>query len=349
MADGIVGPDACEPMRIRTVRVDRRNQPLAERPLAMADDGRELRQPPQLERREIGFDDPLVIGGWLSRRPAPGPFDDLPLADVLRGDQSGVVVRAGEDQFVAQIQHENVRIAFVQRAVKGRVSLSRENHGRARFADDPRRAMVRECRFRARDDLLSLVGEEDDEVGLLPFVGGFVEPAERMKIIREFQDRIDVKPLGLELLGHRDADDLSAVDLIHRKRRLVRAKNFSDFRVDEEFEIRAERSLNAAKLLGRLTEKSVAKSDNQIMRTLVPLVHQRFDGGIGILLVEQEPVNVRDRHIGLHVSEDFKAGLNGDLRLASGKTDFARARRSAKRRCQRSPWHTSRQERSDCP
>jgi hypothetical protein len=50
--------------------------------------------------------------------------------------------------------------------MKGRVGLGRENHGRTRLADDPRRAMIGERGFRARDDLLSLVGEEDDEVGL---------------------------------------------------------------------------------------------------------------------------------------------------------------------------------------
>lgn len=150
-----------------------------------------------------------------------------------------------------------------------------------------------------------------------------------MKIIREFQDRIDVKPLGLELLGHRDTDDLSAVDLIHRKRRLVRAKNFSDFRVDEEFEIRAERSLHAAKLLGRLTEKSVAKSDNQIMRTLVPLVHQRFHGRVRVRLIEQKSVDVGNRDIRLHVPEDLEAGLNSELRF--GREEWVLAAASGQR------------------
>ena len=95
--------------------------------------------------------------------------------------------------------------------------------------------------------------------------GRFVEPAQGVKVIRELQDRVDVKPLGLELLRHGDADDFSGVDLIHRKRRLVRAEYLGDFRVDEEFEIRAERSLHATKLFGRLTEKSVTKCDDQFM------------------------------------------------------------------------------------
>ena len=39
----------------------------------------------------------LIVGGWFPSRPSPRPFDNLPLADVLRGDQIGDVVRAGKD------------------------------------------------------------------------------------------------------------------------------------------------------------------------------------------------------------------------------------------------------------
>ena len=49
----------------------------------MPDDGGERRQLSQLERWEVGFDDALVIAGWLPCRPAPGFFDNLPFADVL--------------------------------------------------------------------------------------------------------------------------------------------------------------------------------------------------------------------------------------------------------------------------
>ena len=105
------------------------------------------------------------------------------------------------------------------------------------------------------------------------------------------------------------------VDLIHRERRLVRTEHLGDFRVDEEFEIRAERSLHAAKLLGRLAEEAVAKRDDQFVRTLVALVHQRFDGRVRVRLIEQKPVDVGNRDIRLHVPEDFKSGLNRDLRL----------------------------------
>jgi hypothetical protein len=51
------------------------------------------------------------------------------------------------------------------------------------------------------------------------------------------------------------------------------------------------------------------------MRPLVALVHQLFDGSIGVRLVKQELVDVRNRDIRLHVPEDLEAGLNRELRL----------------------------------
>ena len=229
------------------------------------------------------------------------------------------MIRAGDDEFIAQVEHEHVGVAFVQRAMKGRVGLGREDHGGARLANDPRRAVVREGAFRTRDDLLSLVREKDDEIGLIPFFRLFIESAQGMEVIREFQDRVDVKPLRLELLRHGDTDDFPGVDLTNRKGRLVCAEDFRDFRVDEEFEIGAERSLHAAELFGRLAEKAVAKGDDQFVRTLVPLVHQRFNGRVRVRLIEQKPVDVRNRDIRLHVPEDFKPGLNRDLRLRREK------------------------------
>jgi hypothetical protein len=136
-----------------------------------------------------------------------------------------------------------------------------------------------------------------------------------VEVIRELQDRVDVKPLALELLRHGDADDLPIVDLVHRERWLVRAKHLGDFRVDKEHKICAESALNATKLLGRLTEKAITESDDQLVRTLAALVHQSFDGRIGIRLIEQKPVNVRNCDVRFHMPEDFKPGLNRDLRL----------------------------------
>jgi hypothetical protein len=131
-------------------------------------------------------------------------------------------------------------------------------------------------------------------------------------------------------------------------RAIVRAEHLGDFRVDEEFEIRAQRSLHTAKLFGRLTEKAITKGNDQFMRTLVGLVHKSFDGRVRIHLIEQKPVDVGNRDISLHMPEDFKPGLNRDLRL--GREE---------RFCPRPPvsetavstmtWHTWMRERSGFP
>src|SRR5258705_11719865 len=91
-------------------------------------------------------------------------------------------------------------------------------------------------------------------------------------------------------------------------------KNVGDFRVKKKLKIGAGSSLNAPKLLGRLFEIA-AKCRDEFIGALIAFVHQRLDGGIGILLMEQEPVNVWNRDICLHVPENFKAGLDGELRL----------------------------------
>jgi hypothetical protein len=51
------------------------------------------------------------------------------------------------------------------------------------------------------------------------------------------------------------------------------------------------------------------------VRTLVALVHQRFNGRVRVCLIEQKPVDVGNRDIRLHVPEDFKPSLNRNLRL----------------------------------
>ena len=114
--------------------------------------------------------------------------------------------------------------------------------------------MIGERRFRGGQDFLPFIGGQDDEVVFGAFLGGFVEPAQGVKIIGQFENRVDIQSLAREFLRHGDAHDLSGVDLGDGKCRFVRAKYFGDFRVDKEFQIGAERSLNATKLLRRLVE-----------------------------------------------------------------------------------------------
>jgi hypothetical protein len=98
-------------------------------------------------------------------------------------NQGRIVICAGENQLVAQVEHEHVGVASVERAVKGRVGLRRKNDCCPRLANDARRAMIREGGFRADDDFLPFVCEEDDEIVFLPFVSRFVEPV----MLNQFQ------------------------------------------------------------------------------------------------------------------------------------------------------------------
>ena len=143
--------------------------------------------------------------------------------------------------------------------------------------------MIGKSGFRGGQDFLPFIGGQDDEIAFGAFLGGFVETAQGVEVIRQFENGVDIQSLAREFLRHGDAHDFSGVDLGDGKCRLVRAKNFGDFRVKKKLKIGAERSLNATKLLGRLFEIA-AKCGNQFMRTLVALVHQIFNRGVGILL-----------------------------------------------------------------
>ena len=100
-----------------------------------------------------------------------------------------------EDELVAQVEHEHVCVAPVERAVKGGVSLGCENNGGPGLSNDVRGAMVSEGGFGSGDDFLSLVGKKDDKFGLLAFPGGFVESGQGVKVLGELENRVDVKPL----------------------------------------------------------------------------------------------------------------------------------------------------------
>jgi hypothetical protein len=86
------------------------------------------------------------------------------------------VIGAGKDEFVTQIEHEDVCVAFIEGTKNGGVGLGRENNGGARLTDDPCRAMIGKSGFRACDDLLPFIREQNDEIVPLSFFSGFVEP-----------------------------------------------------------------------------------------------------------------------------------------------------------------------------
>ena len=73
--------------------------------------------------------------------------------------------------------------------------------------------MISKGRLGPSDDLLPLISKENEKIILFSLLRRFIEPTQGMEVIGELQDRIDVEPLALELLRHREADDLSLVDL----------------------------------------------------------------------------------------------------------------------------------------
>ncbi len=169
-----------------------------------------------MRRIERLYDAPVIVGHAPGCR-APGFFHDFTLTDIFGSHDGRVIIGTCKNDLVAQIEHEHVGIAFIERAMNGCVGLRGENHRRLRLANDASRPVVGERGFGSGDDLLSLVREKNDEIVVRALFGGFVESAQRMEIIREFQDRIDVKALRLKFLRHGNAHDFSLVDLANGK------------------------------------------------------------------------------------------------------------------------------------
>ena len=149
----------------------------------MANNGGEFEKLAQLIRLQERLDLLLIGVGLSARDESPGFFDNLPLTDILRGNDSGVVIGTRENEFIAQIKHEHVRIALIERAEDERISLGGKDNGGACLTDHSSGAMVSESRFRASDDFLALIGKQDDEIVLLPFVRWFIESAQSMKVV----------------------------------------------------------------------------------------------------------------------------------------------------------------------
>ena len=108
------------------------------------------------------------------------------LADVLRRDDSGIMVRHGEDQLVAEIEHQDIGITLVQRAKQRRIGLSGQHDGRLGLSDDPSSPVIGKSRLGPGNDFLSLISKENQEVGLLTLLGRFVKATECVEVVGEF-------------------------------------------------------------------------------------------------------------------------------------------------------------------
>ena len=60
------------------------------------------------------------------------------------------MIGARENEFIAQIKYEHIRITLVERAKNGHISLGDEDDGSACFTDHSSGTMVSESRFRRR-------------------------------------------------------------------------------------------------------------------------------------------------------------------------------------------------------
>ena len=147
--------------------------------------------------------------------------------------------------------------------------------GESRFRGGSRISCPSSADGRARHDSVAALADKTMRLLLARFLGGFIEPAQGVEIIRQFENRVDIQSLAREFLRHGDAHDFSGVDLGDGERWLVRAKHLGDFRVKKKLKIGAERSLNAAKLLRRLFGIA-AKCGHQFMRMLVALASRAF-------------------------------------------------------------------------
>jgi hypothetical protein len=171
------------------------------------------------------------------------------LPDVLRRDDSGIMVRHGEDQLIAQIEHQDIGITLVQGSQERGVGLCGQNNGRLGLTDNSSCTVIGKGRLGPGNDLLSLIGKEDQEIILFPLLGRFVEPAEGMEVVGELQDRINVEALALEFLRHREADDLTLINLPNREGWLVGTEDLGNLMIEKELQIGTQGSLHTPKLL----------------------------------------------------------------------------------------------------
>ena len=227
----------------------------------MPDDGGELWEFTQLIRLEKRFDLTLVVVGLPACRETPRFLGHFALADVFGGNDGGVLIGGGEDEFVAQIEHENVGVAFIECTVNGGIRLRGDHDGGAGLPDDACGAVVGKGGFRTGDDLLAFVSKEDDEIVVRSLLGWLVEAAQGVEVIGEFQNRVDIQPLALKFLWHGDTDDFSCVDFGDGERWLVGAKHFREFWIEKKLQIRAEGALHAAELLGWLVEVAAKRGE----------------------------------------------------------------------------------------
>ena len=136
LAQGIIGTKAREPLGVIPLRSDRRQEPLPKGFLAVADDRLEAWELPQEVGLEPRLDPGLVVVGTLPGGPSPRFLGDLVLPDILRRNHGGIMVCYREDQFVTEIEHEDIGVALVQGSQQRGVCLCGQNDRRLGLTDN---------------------------------------------------------------------------------------------------------------------------------------------------------------------------------------------------------------------
>ena len=88
---------------------------------------------------------------------------------------------------------------------------------------------------------------------------GFVEAAQGVIVVKQFQECVHITPFGLKLLRHRRENDFALVNRRKIESAFAGAKHLGNFGGQEVLQVVADGFTDAAKLLGGLGEKTVEK------------------------------------------------------------------------------------------
>ena len=146
-----------------------------------------------------------------------------------------------------------------KRRDKRRGGLRGGDDGCARFADHVHAIVIARAVFAGRHKPLRFVRPQDEQIVFGAFGLGFVEPAQRVIVEKQFQKRVHITPLGLKLLRHGHENDFALVNRRKIERAFPGAKHLGHFRRQEVLQIIADGFADAAKLFGGLVEETVCE------------------------------------------------------------------------------------------
>jgi hypothetical protein len=200
------------------------------------------------------------------------------------------------------------------------------DNGRPRLANHVDAIVVAHAVFACGYEPLRFVGPKDQQIVPLALLCRFVEAAQSVRVEQHFEKCVDIAPLHLELLRHRHANDLAAIQISEVETVSGGAENLGDFWSDEWLEIIGDRFFHAADLLWRLREKTIRK----MLGEFAP-AHRLMTGRevshrfVQIALIEKQMICVFQRHIGADLAQTSGVSIFGappEARTLSEQTAF---------------------------